>query len=116
MIRRPPRSTRTATLFPYTTLFRSRQPLGIERLDDFGGEDRAGLAQARIGRAKIRKDIAGTANQLEIIVSTSHGASTSTRFNPLTHEVGRGAASQFPWSTSSERHAPPRRQVGRASL
>src|SRR3546814_19232589 len=26
MIRRPPRSTRTATLFPYTTLFRSRPP------------------------------------------------------------------------------------------
>src|SRR3546814_5768802 len=25
MIRRPPRSTRTDTLFPYTTLFRSRQ-------------------------------------------------------------------------------------------
>src|SRR3546814_8324498 len=30
MIRRPPRSTRTATLFPYTTLFRSidLEPLG----------------------------------------------------------------------------------------
>src|SRR3546814_13243258 len=29
MIRRPPRSTRTDTLFPYTTLFRSRcQPVG----------------------------------------------------------------------------------------
>src|SRR3546814_14571265 len=27
MIRRPPRSTRTDTLFPYTTLFRSRQPV-----------------------------------------------------------------------------------------
>src|SRR3546814_5710174 len=26
MIRRPPRSTRPDTLFPYTTLFRSRQP------------------------------------------------------------------------------------------
>src|SRR3546814_17238457 len=26
MIRRPPRSTRTDTLFPYTTLFRSAQP------------------------------------------------------------------------------------------
>src|SRR3546814_17241723 len=26
MIRRPPRSTRTDTLFPYTTLFRSDQP------------------------------------------------------------------------------------------
>src|SRR3546814_7934460 len=30
MIRRPPRSTRTDTLFPYTTLFRSTQNL-IER-------------------------------------------------------------------------------------
>src|SRR3546814_19099960 len=27
MIRRPPRSTRTDTLFPYTTLFRSRKPV-----------------------------------------------------------------------------------------
>src|SRR3546814_5396823 len=29
MIRRPPRSTRTDTLFPYTTLFRSQQFLGV---------------------------------------------------------------------------------------
>src|SRR3546814_19268036 len=29
MIRRPPRSTRTDTLFPYTTLFRSPPPHGI---------------------------------------------------------------------------------------
>src|SRR3546814_8836584 len=28
MIRRPPRSTRTDTLFPYTTLFRSADPVG----------------------------------------------------------------------------------------
>src|SRR3546814_13943105 len=28
MIRRPPRSTRTDTLFPYTTLFRSHRPEG----------------------------------------------------------------------------------------
>src|SRR3546814_943337 len=31
MIRRPPRSTRTDTLFPYTTLFRSVET-GIERI------------------------------------------------------------------------------------
>src|SRR3546814_8476125 len=32
MIRRPPRSTRTDTLFPYTTLFRSRlQPPALRR-------------------------------------------------------------------------------------
>src|SRR3546814_7557830 len=30
MIRRPPRSTRTDTLFPYTTLFRSK-PLALSR-------------------------------------------------------------------------------------
>src|SRR3546814_2521628 len=29
MIRRPPRSTRTDTLFPYTTLFRSLQAVGL---------------------------------------------------------------------------------------
>src|SRR3546814_16102417 len=35
MIRRPPRSTRTDTLFPYTTLFRSlRQHLDAQRLQD----------------------------------------------------------------------------------
>src|SRR3546814_2017409 len=30
MIRRPPRSTRTDTLFPYTTLFRSLRRIGID--------------------------------------------------------------------------------------
>src|SRR3546814_13123317 len=36
MIRPPPRSTRTDTLFPYTTLFRSREAghvIGIARFD-----------------------------------------------------------------------------------
>src|SRR3546814_10099651 len=46
MIRRPPRSTRTDTLFPYTTLFRSRagfinphvqrQPLVLRQIDGRG--------------------------------------------------------------------------------
>src|SRR3546814_10979551 len=37
MIRRPPRSTRTDTLFPYTTLFRS--PGAVENALFFRGED-----------------------------------------------------------------------------
>src|SRR3546814_4861432 len=42
MIRRPPRSTRTDTLFPYTTLFRSRDatryfPRSLSRGDVRGG-------------------------------------------------------------------------------
>src|SRR3546814_14302022 len=35
MIRRPPRSTRTDTLFPYTTLFRSKEPAHLA-LHPFG--------------------------------------------------------------------------------
>src|SRR3546814_10583839 len=34
MIRQPPRSTRTDTLFPYTTLFRSAFEIGVGGLDD----------------------------------------------------------------------------------
>src|SRR3546814_15305651 len=44
MIRRPPRSTRTDTLFPYTTLFRSRT-------DDGANGRRDGGAHRRLGRA-----------------------------------------------------------------
>src|SRR3546814_20859876 len=33
MIRRPPRSTRTDTLFPYTTLFRSAEPVAFHGLE-----------------------------------------------------------------------------------
>src|SRR3546814_14196960 len=37
MIRRPPRSTRTDTLFPYTTLFRSVQLMGMHIFDNQKG-------------------------------------------------------------------------------
>src|SRR3546814_7327873 len=49
MIRRPPRSTRTDTLFPYTTLFRSVVDLAAQRLDlvERAG-DEALAAEARI--------------------------------------------------------------------
>src|SRR3546814_11962569 len=48
MIRRPPRSTRTDTLFPYTTLFRSQQRTperiyGIEAQADYRFDERLGI-------------------------------------------------------------------------
>src|SRR3546814_1559093 len=50
MIRRPPRSTRTDTLFPYTTLFRSPHtavdPDGIEYTEGDKGEKRCCDPQA----------------------------------------------------------------------
>src|SRR3546814_6777947 len=42
MIRRPPRSTRTDTLFPYTTLFRSGQGAG--------GRADGGIVTSRVSR------------------------------------------------------------------
>src|SRR3546814_1561539 len=51
MIRRPPRSTRTDTLFPYTTLFRSI-------LRDEAGGDRLEL-RFGYGRLKARVEIVG---------------------------------------------------------
>src|SRR3546814_9268970 len=63
MIRRPPRSTRTDTLFPYTTLFRShaiaigaiagdhrfRPPVAVQILVEI---DRRGFRRWRVGAAK----------------------------------------------------------------
>src|SRR3546814_19815845 len=46
MIRRPPRSTRTDTLFPYTTLFRSLGPVSGQLLIDDRGETEAGATLA----------------------------------------------------------------------
>src|SRR3546814_20167090 len=55
MIRRPPRSTRTYTLFPYTTLFRSQVVAGaVERIDDPGMA--AGPAVALLRAAFLGED------------------------------------------------------------
>src|SRR3546814_20161262 len=62
MRRRPPRSTRTDTLFPYTTLFRSVDPLRhVDRLPVLERDDRLlhvgahiGLALPALGLALLR--------------------------------------------------------------
>src|SRR3546814_5892846 len=51
MIRRPPRSTRTDTLFPYTTLFRS--PVHQEGLFQLGQADRRRLGSGSHGTYRL---------------------------------------------------------------
>src|SRR3546814_8878409 len=51
MIRRPPRSTRTDTLFPYTTLFRSARHLAA-RADEDGARHQDGHHRARRCQAR----------------------------------------------------------------
>src|SRR3546814_18659465 len=68
MIRRPPRSTRTDTLFPYTTLFRSFQRVDVDDLavlhaardlmPDSGDADRPGRHTAGACQQRIRRRLA----------------------------------------------------------
>src|SRR3546814_19932857 len=53
MIRRPPRSTRTDTLFPYTTLFRSLRPSPA-----FAGEGARALLAVLVRRRRVRHRVA----------------------------------------------------------
>src|SRR3546814_3970890 len=53
MIRRPPRSTRTDTLFPYTTLFRSVLPrIAPQQIDDLFHEPCMPLADTSFWRRR----------------------------------------------------------------
>src|SRR3546814_18445137 len=54
MIRRPPRSTRTDTLFPYTTLFRSQPLREVAPLPPYRRHQRAA---SPVTRASDRADI-----------------------------------------------------------
>src|SRR3546814_2268477 len=60
MIRRPPRSTRNDTLFPYTTLFRSKG-----RVDDLtlGGHENVPIGPVALGEhdpfGRVECDVAG---------------------------------------------------------
>src|SRR3546814_6851066 len=65
MIRRPPRSTRTVTLFPYTTLFRSRSPVSgtVQSVNYFAGQ----FFNAALDKASLQNERNAT------VVHTPHG-------------------------------------------
>src|SRR3546814_1437569 len=72
MIRRPPRSTRTDTLFPYTTLFRSREKHNAANgednhdgqqenfSDNCGAEGETADTEIRLRRAQRRRNLLAT--------------------------------------------------------
>src|SRR3546814_18258909 len=86
MIRRPPRSTRTDTLFPYTTLFRSSR--GPPRRDALAG---AG-DRRRLGPRRSARLCAGTGGLL----------AGPSRLAPRRGAAERAA--QFPWADRRARH------------
>src|SRR3546814_10025335 len=84
MIRRPPRSTRTDTLFPYTTLFRSGEPLQFRLLL---GIDQRRVA-ADIGRVAIQH--AGDGAPVGLLEAVAAELHERRAFQPGLHLVEEG--------------------------
>src|SRR3546814_19075082 len=87
MIRRPPRSTRTDTLFPYTTLFRSPGDAGAE--SRMGGQ-RGGIegrdAAPATGHALLPQEGVG------LIPQAAKGGAAALRRHHVAVEVPGGLA------------------------
>src|SRR3546814_12967313 len=103
MTRLPPRSTRTDTLFPYTTLFRSSDPdrarpgRGVRRVADHGAQGDRRAGRRRAGRAPSRRgDFRHpTARRKELfqadVLFAGHGIARAQATQPLgQQDSGRG--------------------------
>src|SRR3546814_13006582 len=88
MIRRPPRSTRTDTLFPYTTLFRSEE--GFRIVDQLGI---IGLADPADARRRAALDLVEQARAVarleEAVGATSEHEQLFDRVARLVDAAGR---------------------------
>src|SRR3546814_15902544 len=107
MIRRPPRSTRTDTLFPYTTLFRS----GAAEVDAAaavaGEAAEHPVAAAPVHAAGDRRDHA------VVVVAAAVALEVAAQVGPPVHAVGLRRAG--PVHRDDVRAPAPGGQIGRAS-
>src|SRR3546814_7166323 len=90
MIRRPPRSTRTDTLFPYTTLFRSRRRGAVRRAGDrrlVGGCDRrAGRAHLWRGLRPLRRRSEEHTSELQSLMRISYAVFCLKKKKTIQHK------------------------------
>src|SRR3546814_18590009 len=96
MIRRPPRSTRTDTLFPYTTLFRS-----ISTFQALAGGESTTFAARGVGSGIASLRVAG--NDFLAVLAASKWAVERARGNPgptliewVTYQAGAHSTSDDP--------------------
>src|SRR3546814_6878145 len=89
MLRRPPRSTRTDTLFPYTTLFRSVAPRrGVRR-----HQDEAGLRRHALVAVLDREVLLGAGQPGEVVDRRDgRGLSSRRQIDADTHARAGGLA------------------------
>src|SRR3546814_6139471 len=97
MIRRPPRSTRTDTLFPYTTLFRSCAPPATERASsgDAGAARRTVHDAVPARRAGARALRAGAWSRRTVSAATLFGRGETPGFPPANTPPPPGSVPPF---------------------
>src|SRR3546814_11597433 len=107
MIRRPPRSTRTDTLFPYTTLFRSgRNDLSVQRRLWMNMTGNFGHVDKDVHGQRYEFDTRGVVVGLDGAVTDNlvlgagfaYGhAKVNTRFLGTAKEIGRASCRERVW-------------------
>src|SRR3546814_11787040 len=102
MIRRPPRSTRTDTLFPYTTRFRSRSKVMTQRTNrtgladatpPLGGVDAIGLQQLRttFDTTQLLRAVDDLDTICALVADPDELRTDLLRLHGMAHEIGRAA-------------------------
>src|SRR3546814_20686507 len=96
MIRRPPRSTRTYTLFPYTTLFRSKltaayRALGSEAEYDAGRELETAIDEATASATQLGTAL-GIGPVTEVVASSAKFIGGQLAENAHQRRLVRGSA------------------------
>src|SRR3546814_6328062 len=110
MIRRPPRSTRTDTLFPYTTLFRSREARAAQRI----GVSRSLSLSKREGAPVQDFPVHSLQRQIRLNLATTAWA---TGFSPLDCAQYNTAVGRRIFRRPRLRHnALSSREIGRANV
>src|SRR3546814_7402687 len=108
MIRRPPRSTRTDTLFPYTTLFRSptkvyrtvREELsayggGLDEKPEIVALSKVDLADAK-GLAAKKRALEKASGQPVLLVSAATGEGLDAAVDQLMGAIDRSKREETP--------------------
>src|SRR3546814_16791000 len=92
MIRRPPRSTRTDTLFPYTPLFREdRNEKAVAELRQFGGRVSARVVDVREEREIVEGVAAAVEEMRRLVCVVAHaGFASQATFHEMSAEVYHG--------------------------
>src|SRR3546814_19181108 len=90
MSRRPPRSTRTYTLFPYTTLFRSTFAASqAQGRHDYGGEHHGGDGCSKLAHEKPPVDVIPDGGLLRISGERRRGMTVPATQATRIAQIGR---------------------------